>query len=234
MQYSIRAMAAFAALSFATCVNAADEAEFDVDTQILYVPKVKIADGYVYEGKLQLEPSGLFSLQSYSSTPSSSEFTLTSPAVVDNLLLSAYQCESKTDGVEASIPLAWSNAPAGTASFAVTMVHYPNAEDTTNLNSYLLLWGIDASVTEIAHGAGDDGPWFMGANKDVQGVSYTSPCSPSAGSHSYTLTIYALSETPSSLPAYNTVDVTYDVLMAAINSVTVLGTASLTFDSVTQ
>ena len=161
-------------------------------------------------------------------------FTLTSPAIVDGQLLSDYQCEEKVNNTEKSIPLAWSNVPANTASLAITMVHYPNPDDLTKPNCYLILWNIDPSVTEIGHGAGNDGPWLMGSNKDQTGISYTSPCSPSAGSHEYTITITALAELPNSLPASSSAEVTYDVLQSAIESATVLGTASLTFDSVTE
>lgn len=163
-----------------------------------------------------------------------SDFNINSIAIQDGKLLDTYKCEEKTDGVEKSIPLSWENVPEGTNSLAIIMSHYPNPDDLTNVNSYLLLWGISPSVTEIAHGAADDGSWFMGANKDGNTVSYTSPCSPSAGSHEYTITIYALSETPSGLPTQSTVNVTYDVLIAAINSVNVIDTASLTFLDVTE
>jgi phosphatidylethanolamine-binding protein (PEBP) family uncharacterized protein len=151
-------------------------------------------------------------------------FTLTSPAVVDGALQEEYQCETKVDGVEDSIPLAWSNLPSGTNQVAITM-HEP-----TTGNTYLLLWGIDASVTSIAHGAADDGAWFMGPNKDGNAISYTSPCSQSGGTHSYTLTIYALSETPASLPTANelTMTMTLDTLTTAIAPVT-LASATLTF-----
>jgi hypothetical protein len=163
----------------------------------------------------------------------SQSFTLTSSAVVEGKLLNEYQCEPKMNGVEASIPLAWSNVPAGTGSLAMTMHHYPNPNDTSHLNSYLLLWNIDPSVTEISYGAADDGPWYMGANKDGAVVSYTSPCSPVAGTHEYTVTLYALSETPSSLPKQSSVAVTYEVLTQAISTVKVLGKATLSF-SVTR
>ncbi|MDM8545602.1 YbhB/YbcL family Raf kinase inhibitor-like protein [Candidatus Venteria ishoeyi] len=211
---------------------AVDEAEYDVTTSILTIPSVKIAESRVYDAQLQLNADGLFSLLSYSDT-NPNVFTLSSPAISNGELLSQYQCEEKTNGVESSIPLSWSNVPSGTAALAVTMVHYPNSDDTSQPNAYLLLWGIDASVTEIEHGAADDGPWYLGANKDGNMVSYTSPCSPSTGSHEYTLNIYALSETPGSLPTENSLNVSYDVLMQAIDTVEVLGTASITFDSVT-
>ncbi len=160
---------------------------------------------------------------------STSAFTLTSEAVADGSLLPAFRCEPKVGGVEASIPLAWTNVPAGADSLAVVMHHHPFPDDTTKVSSYLLLWDIDPTVTSIAHGAADDGPWHMGANKDGTGVSYTSPCSAGAGAHEYTITLYALASRPTGLPHQSTVDVTYDVLTKAIDSVDVLGTADLSF-----
>lgn len=161
-----------------------------------------------------------------------SGFALTSEAIANGELLDEFKCESKVNDIEASIPLAWSNVPDAAGSLAITMHHYPNPDDTSNPNAYLLLWAIDPSVTQIAHGAADDGPWYLGSNKDGTAISYTSPCSPSAGSHEYTLTLYALSETPSTLPAVNSLGVTYDVLTAAIATVTTVDTATLTFDDV--
>lgn len=167
-------------------------------------------------------------------TEDAGTFTLTSPAIADGQLLSDYQCEDKVDDTEKSIPLAWTNVPENTVSLAITMVHYPNADDLTQPNCYLVLWNIDPTASEIAHGAGDDGPWLIGSNKDETGISYTSPCSPSSGSHEYTITITALSALPGSLPTENSEAVTYDVLQTAISSVEVLGSANLTFDSVTE
>ena len=164
-------------------------------------------------------------------------FVLISAAINSGVLLADFKCERKADdGTEASIPLAWSGVPEGTGSLAISMHHYPNANDTdpSKANQYLLLWGIDPSVTEIAHGAADDGAWFMGSDKDGTRPSYTSPCSQSTGTHQYTITIYALSETPSSLPQSSSVEVTYTVLLAAIESVAELGRTTLTFDDVTN
>ena len=113
--------------------------------------------------------------------------------------------------------------------------HGPLSESTdrVHLSSYLLLWGIDKSVTAIPYGQADKGPWFMGANKDTVAVSYTSPCSPSSGAHQYILTIYALSATPPGLPTQNSLGVTYGVLMNALSTVTIIDKATLLFNNVT-
>lgn len=62
-------------------------------------------------------------------------------------------------------------------------------------NSYLLLWDIDSSLSAINHGEANNGPWFIGPNKDGTTIGYTSSCSPSTGSHEYVLNLYALSAT---------------------------------------
>ncbi len=166
-------------------------------------------------------------------TTTTSGFKLTSTAVVNGVLLDAFKCEKKVNGIENSIPLAWENAPAKATSFAITMVHYPNSSDSTKYNSYLLLWGIDKTVNKILYAEANKGPWFMGINKDGNNISYTSPCSAGAGTHQYILTIYALSETPATLPTKSTTAVTYEVLSKAISTVTVLDKAKLIFNSVT-
>ncbi|MCB9231976.1 MAG: YbhB/YbcL family Raf kinase inhibitor-like protein [Bacteroidia bacterium] len=160
------------------------------------------------------------------------EFTLTSSAVVNGEILDEFKCETKVNDVENSIPLAWSNVPEAAKSLAIMMYHYPNPADTINLNSYLLLWDIDPSVTEMPYGTADDGPWFMGSNKDGTAISYTSPCSQGTGTHEYHITIYALSATPSTLPDSSSLAVDYATLKAAISTVTVVDKTTLTFNSV--
>lgn len=160
-------------------------------------------------------------------------FTLTSTAVANGLLLDAYKCEPKVNGIEKSLPLAWANAPAAANAFAITMVHYPDPANPAVFNSYLELWGIAKTVTGIAYGQAGNGPWFMGPNKDLRSISYSSPCSAGSGTHQYTVTIYALSATPASLPTQSSLSVTNQVLTNALSTVTVIDKATLVFNSVT-
>ena len=112
----------------------------------------------------------------FSVTSINSDFTLSSIAIDDDgELLDDYKCEEKVQGVEKSIPIAWSNIPQGTNSLAISIHGFPNANET---NSYLTLWNIDPSVTEISYGEANDGAWFMGPNKDGTTISYSSTCSP--------------------------------------------------------
>lgn len=158
-----------------------------------------------------------------------SNFKLTSAAVENGLLLEAYKCEEKIHDVENSIPLSWENVPNGTKSLAIVMYHYPKKENKSEINSYLLLWNIDPEVTEIPYKMASKGNWFMGANKDGTAISYTSPCSRGKGKHEYTIALYALAETPASLPKENSLDVDYNVFMNALNTVKIVDRTTLTF-----
>ena len=161
-------------------------------------------------------------------------FTLLSEAVSDGKLLDSFKCEKKTDGKESSIPLKWVNVPDNTGSLAIVMFHYPNPDDhVSDPNTYLFLWNISPTVTEISHGTADDGPWYMGPNKDHTAISYTSPCSSGSGTHHYVIKLYALNETPASFPDESTMDMSWQLFQSGVGSVTILGTATLEFDSVT-
>jgi phosphatidylethanolamine-binding protein (PEBP) family uncharacterized protein len=172
------------------------------------------------------------SLTGYSVTSDNSNFTLTSSAInSEGEILDAFKCEEKINGVEKSIPIAWSNIPDGTGSIAISIHGSPNPNET---NSYLTLWNIDPSVTEITYGEANNGLWYMGPNKDGASISYSSPCSPSAGSNTYYMTIYALSETPSSLPESNSLTVNYSVLLESLSEVTIVDQVILQYVSVTN
>ena len=157
------------------------------------------------------------------------DFKLYSEAVVHGELLDEYKCEKKVNGVENSIPLSWSNVPEGTKSLAIVMYHYPKKDDKTEVNSYLLLWGIDPSVTGIPYKMANNPQWAMGANKDGTAISYTSPCSKGPGKHQYTIALFALKETPKSLPKKSSIEVDYTRFMKAISEVEVIDRTTLTF-----
>lgn len=157
------------------------------------------------------------------------DFKLYSQAVVNGELLDNYKCEEKINGIENSIPLSWSNVPKGTKSLAIVMYHYPKKDDKTEVNSYLLLWGIDPSVTAIPYKMANNPNWAMGANKDGKSISYTSPCSQGPGKHKYTIALFALKEMPKSLPTKSSLDVDYTKFMEAISEVEVIDRTSLTF-----
>ncbi|SFR72561.1 YbhB/YbcL family Raf kinase inhibitor-like protein [Maribacter stanieri] len=158
-----------------------------------------------------------------------SDFKLTSIAIKNGVLLDDYKCEEKVNDVENSIPLSWENVPEGNKSLAVVMYHYPKKNDRTEINSYLLLWDINPETTGIPYKMASKGNWFMGVNKDGTAISYTSPCSLGKGKHEYTLALYALSETPSSLPKKHSLNVDYNVFMNALATVKIIDRTTLTF-----
>lgn len=133
-------------------------------------------------------------------------------------------------GDGASPPIAWSNAPSGTAGFAVLMYHYPDGTtagvDTPN--HYWLLWNIDSSVSSLSRGNAES-VGTEGSDKDGVGTGYTPPCSPSgSGAHEYHIRVYALSGTPSALGSVDTVDVGYDEFISAVTPLS-LATGELSF-----
>jgi len=122
------------------------------------------------------------------------------------------------DGAGATLPLAWSGAPAGTKSYALIM-HHIDPEGVAKW--YWTLYDIPASVTTLPKNTRDIGKTGTGFKGNV---GYEPPHSKGPGPKTYTLTLYALSG-----PAKVTVPpaaVNRAVLLAAIRD-SVLATAEL-------
>lgn len=141
-------------------------------------------------------------------------FTLVSPdlpagkRIAERFTANAFGCH----GPNESPALQWSNAPAGTRSFAVTMFdpYRPPASGWW----HWLVYDIPATTTGLPRKAGDPGSPDMpqGAKQvkpdgDAPEAHYYGPC-PDEGDppHHYTITVYALSVdhlnvSPTSTPA---------------------------------
>ncbi len=158
-----------------------------------------------------------------------SDFIISSSAIENGVILNDYKCEEKINDIENSIPLAWKNVPEGTKSLAIVMYHYPKKDNKTEINSYLLLWDIDPTITEIPYKMASNGDWHMGANKDKTAVSYTSPCSHGKSKHEYIIALYALDETPIDLPKNNSIEVDYNVFMNSLATVNIIDRTTLRF-----
>src|SRR5690348_9138860 len=125
-------------------------------------------------------------------------FELSSPDVAAGGAVSARQVYSEQGctGSNVSPGLAWSGAPSGTQSFAVT-VFDPDAPTGNGWWHWAIL-DIPADVTKLDAGAGD--PRSARAPKGaVQGVNdfrepgYSGPCPPRGDkAHRYVFTVYAL------------------------------------------
>jgi phosphatidylethanolamine-binding protein (PEBP) family uncharacterized protein len=137
-------------------------------------------------------------------------FTLSSPEVEEGGALPAeYTC----DGASATLPLAWSGAPAGTRSFAVIMHHVAGPGDA---HWYWVLYDIPAGVTALSKNS--VGVGTLGTNSVNDRTAYTPPCSKGPGEKAYTYTVYALSAQPQlAVPASR---VNREVLLAAIQDIT--------------
>jgi Raf kinase inhibitor-like YbhB/YbcL family protein len=139
-------------------------------------------------------------------------FTLSSPdlpsgkPIAERFTANAFGCH----GPNESPALQWSNVPAGTKSFAVTMFdpYRPPASGWW----HWLVYDIPTTTTQLARGAGAPGSPGMpqGARQgkpdgDAPEAHYYGPC-PDEGDppHHYTITVYALSVEHLSVPATST------------------------------
>lgn len=115
--------------------------------------------------------------------------------------------------------MAWSNAPAATKSFAITMHTIPPTGDK---HVYYVLYNMPATTTSLPENNTSIG--LFGINTVNGKTSYTPPCSQGPGPKEYIMTAYALSADPV-LPVAQS-KVTMDILLTAISSLT-LATAPL-------
>ena len=122
--------------------------------------------------------------------------SLTSGVVRDGqtIPMSAVFDQMGCTGQNQSPDLAWSGAPAGTKSFAVTM-YDPDAPTTVGFVHWVL-FDIPAGTTALAAGAGSQRDAGVGATQgftDYGFSRYGGPCPPPGdAAHHYHLAVYAL------------------------------------------
>jgi Raf kinase inhibitor-like YbhB/YbcL family protein len=128
-----------------------------------------------------------------SGTPSTGAnvFSLTSSAFKDGTMLQKKNAGNNPKnpnciGENVSPPLAWSNPPAGTRSYALVMVD-PEGRQGLGVNHWVA-YGIPASVTGFAEGETSQLSDKYVGGKSTQGLGYYfGPCTPPAtGMHHYT------------------------------------------------
>jgi phosphatidylethanolamine-binding protein (PEBP) family uncharacterized protein len=133
-------------------------------------------------------------------------FALRSSAVGNG---GALPVEFTGDGAAATLPLEWSDGPAGTKSFAVIM-HHIDPEGRTKW--YWLLYNIPAAVHSLARNT--NGIGTLGNNSVNGRVEYAPPHSKGAGPKTYVYTVYALDSAPQVSVAPE--KVSREVLLAAM------------------
>ena len=124
------------------------------------------------------------------------------------------QCTCDGDGK--SPALSWAKAPTTAKSFAVVMHHVPPDGDE---HVYMVVWGIPASTTKIALGDASVGTW--GANTVSRRAEYAPPCSQGRGEKVYTVTVYALTETPSLRSGATRADLLQAIKDSTVGSATI-------------
>ena len=152
--------------------------------------------GLIWSSDLKLDNTVLIrktvSASASSKKVSTTNFQLSSPAFVDG---GKFPIEYTCDGAGMSPALAWSGAPAGTKSFAVTFDTLPGpprpGEADSGKHAMFTLFNIPAAATSIA--AGNKSVGTYGQNFQGKSLGYTPPCSQGPGDKIYTFTIYALS-----------------------------------------
>src|SRR5277367_3460489 len=132
-------------------------------------------------------------------------FVLKSPAFKDNGALAVKNAGNATDspncvGKNVSPPLAWSNPPDGTKSYALLMFD-PEGRPPGGV-SHWVAYGIPVSVTGFAEGevskASDK---YVGGQSLMKLPNYFGPCTPPGPVHHYTFTLMATDLEPTALAA---------------------------------
>jgi phosphatidylethanolamine-binding protein (PEBP) family uncharacterized protein len=142
-------------------------------------------------------------------------FVVTSPVLPAG---GALPVEFTGDGAGISPPLVWKGAPPATKSYAIVMDHL----DPENvMKCYWTMWDIPPATTSLAKNA--HGPGKLGRSfRDQSG--YEAPHSQGPGLKTYTIHVYALSESPRITRPPG--DVTREVLLNSIRD-TILDSAEL-------
>jgi Raf kinase inhibitor-like YbhB/YbcL family protein len=102
-------------------------------------------------------------------------------------------------GQNVSPHLRWSNAPAGTKSFAILMYDIDGLAGAGV--SHWVAYNIAPTVTELAEGDGTAGRKFTGGRGTRGEANYLGPCPPRGdGPHRYLFTVIALDVEPTLAP----------------------------------
>jgi len=130
-------------------------------------------------------------------------FTITSSAFKDGALLAkknagANKSNPNCVGENVSPPLAWTNVPAGTTSFALVMTD-PEGRGTGV--DHWIAYGIPASVTSFAEGeTSKPSDKYVGGIGTAKQSIYMGPCTPPGPPHHYTFVLIATDLDPKALP----------------------------------
>lgn len=129
--------------------------------------------------------------------------TVTSTAFANGAVMPTQEAQVGCGGSNISPDLAWSGAPAGTQSFAITEFD-PDAPTGSGFWHWVY-FNIPPNVTSIAGGAGTNPPSGTSGLSDYGTLGYGGPCPPVGdGNHHYTFTVYALDTILTGMPPNTT------------------------------
>lgn len=121
---------------------------------------------------------------------------LTSRAIPADATIAARQLVESLGGLNLSPDLTWTDAPAGTKSFAITCFD-PDAPTGSGWWHWVHA-DIPATVTSLDEGAEVPGVAYI---NDYGYAGYGGPCPPSGPAHRYSFTVYALDVETLGVPA---------------------------------
>ncbi|HEV2286390.1 MAG TPA: YbhB/YbcL family Raf kinase inhibitor-like protein [Steroidobacteraceae bacterium] len=157
------------------------------------------------------------------------KFTLTSADFAQGKTLAAAQVFNGfgCSGGNVSPALAWSNAPAGTKSFAL-LVHDPDAPTGSGWWHWVV-YDIPASASALPAGAGDPKKGLAPAGvqqgrTDFGTAGYGGPCPPPGKPHRYYFRLYALKVAKLEVPADSSAAlIAFNVNAAALGKAELMG-----------
>jgi hypothetical protein len=127
-------------------------------------------------------------------------FTLTSPALKDDGILpvkyAGNNCGGGGPGKNVSLPLAWSNAPPSTKSFALIMIDPDGGRGLGSV--HWVAYNVPAARKSIKEREGNTTVKDITEGKNSRGgTGYTGPCGPPADApHHYVIQLLALDLAP--------------------------------------
>jgi Raf kinase inhibitor-like YbhB/YbcL family protein len=141
-------------------------------------------------------------------------FTVTVPGMAEAAFLTTKNASSDPGcgGGNVSPPIQWSHPPAGTKSFAITVVDPDGQKGLGSI--HWVAYGIPASITSLPAGVGTSSSKDLIAGKNSAGkATYRGPCPPAGEQpHHYIVGVYALDLAPGAIEP----GLTHEALLAAI------------------
>lgn len=132
-------------------------------------------------------------------------FTVTSPKFQDGATLDKRyggptSAQLPCGGENISPPLAWTNVPANTKSFAVVVWDFEGGRGPGVV--HWVAYGIPGDAKGLAENAGAEGAaGLVGGTNARQTGTYFGPCAPAGDPHHYIYAVYALDIAKDELPA---------------------------------